>query len=160
MAETDELLEAARAGDLQALERLLDSSIPVDARNEHGNGALIAAVGEGREEAVRFLLGHGATPDIRNAAGITPLMVAARYGLVEIMAILCEAGAALDAESNEGVTPLQQAICRGGPAAVRFLIARGVDVNKASMGQSPLRYAEGEELGEVVEVLLAAGAKR
>lgn len=62
----------------------------------------------------------------------------------------------MNAESNDGVTPLQQAICRGGQEAVRFLVGRRANLNKASMGQSPLRYAE-EELPEVVAWLVAAG---
>ena len=73
------------------------------------------------------------------------------------MALLCDAGADVDAESNDGVTPLQQGICRGGQEAVQFLVGRRANVNKASMGMSPLRYAE-EELPEAIEGLVAAGA--
>jgi ankyrin repeat protein len=74
------------------------------------------------------------------------------------MAALCDAGAAVDAESADGVTPLQQAVCRGGLDAVRFLIGRGADVNKPSMGQSPLKYAE-EDFPDVAAALIAAGAR-
>jgi len=159
MTGPDELREAAAAGNLKSLARLLDAGTSPDAQNQHGNGGLMAAIGNGQAEAVRLLLARGAAPDIRNGEGITPLMAAARYGLVDIMALLCDVGADVDAESNDGVTPLQQAICRGGPEAVRFLVGRLVDVNKASMGQSPLRYAE-QELPEAVEWLVAAGAVR
>jgi ankyrin repeat protein len=73
------------------------------------------------------------------------------------MAVLCDAGADVDAASEDGVTPLQQAICRGGLDAVRFLLGRAVDVNLAPMGRSPLRFAE-EDLPEAAELLIAAGA--
>jgi ankyrin repeat protein len=90
---------------------------------------------EPQEAALRAAVANGQTEDVRS---------------------LLTRGVAPDVRN---ATPLQQAICRGGPEAVRFLIARGADVNKASMGMSPLAYAE-EELPDAVEWLLAAGARK
>ena len=86
-ASAEALRAAARAGDLEGMEKAMSAGARVDAADENGNGALLAAAGEGRLDAVRWLLARGAAPDIRNRFGVTPLMIAARGGWTDVAAL-------------------------------------------------------------------------
>ena len=51
---------AARAGDVEAIERLLSSGYDIDARDDHGQTALMVAALDGRTAVVQCLVGRGA----------------------------------------------------------------------------------------------------
>ncbi len=86
---------AARAGDVETLERLLSAGHDIDARDEHGQTALMNAAREGRTAVAQFLVGRGA--DLNHAAKfhLTALMLAVVNGRVPIVRILVDAGADL-----------------------------------------------------------------
>jgi len=69
------LRDAARAGDVAAVTRLLDGGVPVDAKApRHGQTPLLFAAGEGRLEVVRLLVARGADVNARETFfGQTPL---------------------------------------------------------------------------------------
>ena len=60
------LRDAARAGDLATVTRLLDAGVPVDAKApRHGQTPLLFAAGEGRLDVVRLLVERGADVNAR-----------------------------------------------------------------------------------------------
>ncbi|MGA2927388.1 MAG: ankyrin repeat domain-containing protein [Solirubrobacteraceae bacterium] len=60
-------MTAAEAGDVVAVELMLDLGIPIDARNEgHGATALHVAAHSGSVQTVRLLLARGADIDARD----------------------------------------------------------------------------------------------
>ncbi len=139
---------------LGALERLLD------ARGDDLDVFEAAAVG--RADLVRGALAedsHAAlswTPD-----GFTALHLAAFFGTEEAIGALLEAGAELDAPSRNTmrVTPLHAAAASRHVAICRTLVERGADVNAVQRaGFTPLMAAAENGDGELVELLLAAGA--
>ncbi len=73
----DDLWAAARAGDIAALKRHLETT-DVDEHDGLGSTALSWAAGLGRLKAVRFLLENGADADAKNRDGTTPLDGTAR----------------------------------------------------------------------------------
>ncbi len=77
------LLEAARAGDEAAVERLLHEGASVKTRNRIGATPLFQAAREGHAEVVRTLLAAGADVDQANVEQATPLMQAAHNGHVD-----------------------------------------------------------------------------
>jgi ankyrin repeat protein len=90
------LLRAALAGDAAKLREALDSGDDMNAYDEHGMTALLAAVFIGDTEAVRLLLGAGADPNRaqRSDPTATPLWHARDdFGLHEIADLLVQAGA-------------------------------------------------------------------
>ena len=110
---------------------------------------------------------------------MTALLAVARTGNVDAAQVLIKAGAKVDArERFGGQTPLMWASARRHPAMMQLLIAKGADVNAASIdrdyqrhvtaegrpksldsgGLTPLLYAARENCMACVDVLLKAGA--
>lgn len=56
---------AANNGRLECVKIMIESGVPVDARDEFGRTPLLAAAGGGETEVVRYLLGQGADPTAR-----------------------------------------------------------------------------------------------
>lgn len=111
---SNELIEAAKAGDLAAVQRLIASGAGVDAADERGWTALAHAVydaeaGRGHADVVRALIAAGANMEASIGYGVRPLMLAAGYGEAEIVATLLNAGADVLAKNEGGYTALAMA---------------------------------------------------
>ncbi len=93
-----------------------------------------------------------------------PLIQAARAGSLDAIASLLDAGADINVPAPTGdgwdATPLQHAILARQPGAVRLLLDRGADPNRAAGPNSPapLLLAAGDTDPTYVTLLLAHGA--
>ncbi|CAI8036817.1 Ankyrin repeat domain-containing protein 29, partial [Geodia barretti] len=89
-----ELHDAAERGDVDAVERLLSTSVNINSRTEdEGHTALLLASGKGHVEVVRLLLKAGAAVFIPDKDGASPLYVASHEGHTDVVDILVKAGA-------------------------------------------------------------------
>ncbi len=86
--------DAAVAGDVLSVERLLAEGANVNKLDRHGQTALMQAAMHGRDEVVRVLLGHDADPDVTAKYGLGALMLAVINHHVGIAKQLVDAGAA------------------------------------------------------------------
>ena len=85
------LIKAARDGDLQQVQELLDNGADVDAKNENGVTALMEAYGGGHIEIMKLLLESEADVDAKDIrTGTTILMAASTMGQAEIVKLLLE----------------------------------------------------------------------
>jgi uncharacterized protein len=84
--------QAVRHGDLRIIERLL-LGVDIDARDRHGQTALMIAAHQGHAKVVTFLVEHGAELDHTAKYGLSALMLAVIGGHVEIVRALVAAGA-------------------------------------------------------------------
>ena len=75
-----ELLESARDGRIEEVERLLDSGVPIKARNRFGNTALIYAARSCHRDLLEVLIERGADVNQTNLNGHSPLFEAAKGG--------------------------------------------------------------------------------
>ena len=77
---------------MEALTRLISAGANIDARDQHGQTALMNAAREGRTSVVRCLLMHH--PDLDHTAKyrLSAVMLAVINGHVEIVRALVEAG--------------------------------------------------------------------
>jgi ankyrin repeat protein len=66
------LHDAARAGDLEKVQVLIDEGAAIDAQSDRGETPLILATLAGQREVVELLIEKGAAIDGRNAGGFTP----------------------------------------------------------------------------------------
>lgn len=138
------LTQAAKEGDIAAIQKLLDQGADI---NRSPTGGAIAGPPLGfaayhcRIEAVKYLISKGA--DINNATGYTgygysggglrPLHLAASSGCTEAIGLLLDAGADIDVRANETYgSALAIAAYHGNVKSVKFLIERGADVDDAS----------------------------
>jgi ankyrin repeat protein len=90
---TKEWRAATASGDIAAIATLLGAGADIDARDEHGQTALLNAARDGRTQVVQLLMAHGADPNHRAKYGLTPLMLAVIRGHDDVVRLLVAAGA-------------------------------------------------------------------
>lgn len=159
------LLEAARAGDVDAARRLIEQGADVNAKDASEQSAYLYATSEvGPDTAlVELTLAHGADVAARDSYDGTGLIRAAHRGYARIAERLLEAGVDVDHVNRLGWTALLEAIVLGdgGPAhveTVRVLVEGGADVSIADGdGVLPREHAERAGYDEIVAILDASG---
>lgn len=93
-AETDALLQAARAGNADTVRSLLASpNVDINGIDDHGNTPLIEAARFGHDDVVTALVIARADTKAKNNEGKTALTLAAEGGHDETVRILTQAGA-------------------------------------------------------------------
>jgi ankyrin repeat protein len=157
-----EVLEAARAGETEQVEALLQASPElVNVRDGEGMTALHHAVQGGHSELAELLLDRGSDISAVDAWSQTPLHIAAYEGNPALVALLLARGADVTARDMRGRTPLYLAVNWGDNVeAVEQLIAAGADVNdRTPRGEEILLSTLYYGMPEIIDALLAAGAK-
>jgi ankyrin repeat protein len=110
IGETTPLIEAARAGDIPHLEKLLAGGADPNQRAGVNDWTpLMHAIHKGQKDSVRVLLRHDADVNAKTGNGGTALIEAAGYGYSEIVAMLLEARAKPDVRDKDGYTALNAA---------------------------------------------------
>jgi len=133
---------AAMSGDTDAVRRLIDLGLPVDAVDAQGCTALLRAAGGGHLGVVKHLLGRGADPQRAANSGATPLSAAVSMRQTEIVAALLQAGAQIEHRLPGGVTVLMLACALGLPDIVARLLTAAADVHATdNQGLAPLHCA-------------------
>jgi len=88
---SEELISAAKSGDVREVERLISSGVDLNIRNNVGWTALIWTSYDGHGEIVKFLIEADADLNIRdNLVSNTALMWASRQNNVEVVKLLLE----------------------------------------------------------------------
>jgi ankyrin repeat protein len=97
-----------RAGNIEAMEKMVGRGMPVDVANEDGATPLAYA----RDlKTAQWLIAHGASVNTRTHRGQTPLMEQSSAGRADVVALLIKSGADLDAKEPEyKTTALMQAL--------------------------------------------------
>ena len=90
-----EMKAAVKAGDVAALEALLDAGADVNVRDEHGQTALMNASRDGHTAMVRLLVTRGADLNHTAKYNLSALMLAVINGRDAIVGVLADAGADL-----------------------------------------------------------------
>ena len=118
---------AAVVGDVDAVRRLIDLGLPVDAVDAQGCTALLRAAGGGHLGVVDLALARGANPQHAASSGATPLSAAVSMRQLEIVIALLDAGAPIEQRLPGGVSVLMLAAALGLPDVVSRLLAAGAD---------------------------------
>ncbi|KAE9161373.1 hypothetical protein PF004_g30843 [Phytophthora fragariae] len=156
MGEGTELLEAARAGELERVKALVEQDTNADKDN-----ALRWAAREGSLDVVQYLVEHGAVVNAKDYLGDTALMRAAEGGHTTVVQFLTDGCKAdVKASNKNGYTALVWAARCGQDEVVRYLAERrGVEVDaRDKNGYTALmKVCKGGNI-KVLRALAAAGA--
>ena len=155
------LLNAVKDQNEQAARALLEEGVDVNAARADGATPLFWAVHWNDAELVDLLLKARANVNAADDHGVTPLELACENADARRSSRNCWPPAPTPKHAEEnGETPLMTAALSGNVAMVKALLARGADVNAATVetGQTALMWAASEEHRDVMRELIAAGA--
>ncbi|CAK9078350.1 unnamed protein product [Durusdinium trenchii] len=119
------LHEAAKNGNLAAVQDFLQKKKPLDSQDHKGITALGYAIGTNRIAVVKLLLDSRANPYAVDSNGNSGLHYAAGYGRKELLEYLLKAGLNVNHVNAQGQTPLTVAQMNKQEAAITFLRANG-----------------------------------
>ncbi|KAJ4328107.1 hypothetical protein N0V84_001475 [Fusarium piperis] len=105
----DALLQAASAGNLVTVKRLIKNGIDINATNYHGQTALHLAVSGGARELALIILDKGGDPNAQDRDGRTPLHRAAEIGDEKTVRLLLDRKADCTIRNRRNETPVRVA---------------------------------------------------
>lgn len=154
-ATVEQLMTAARDGDIGTTRALLAKGVPVDVRDKHGATALMYATVNGHARLVLLLLDAGAKLNTRDDLGWTPLHWATSAN-VEMVKLLLDRGADVNAKDSIGYTPLMNAAHLALPETAELLLERGADLKATTRDgrtamDMALRSSKGPRVVPVLE---------
>ncbi len=160
-ARPQEIFEAIRRGDVQAVKVIVEKSPAVlDSRDGNGFSPLHYAAGGGNAALVAYLIDKGAMLEPTNIAE-TPLHIAAANDRSEAAAVLIKRGASLEARDDNSRTAL--ILCareRGQAGTARVLLEAGAAIDAADKsGDTALSLAAWRGKADLVGLLLERGAQ-
>mmetsp|Transcript_73122 Transcript_73122/g.202805 ORF Transcript_73122/g.202805 Transcript_73122/m.202805 type:complete len:362 (-) Transcript_73122:32-1117(-) len=134
----DELKSAARAGEEQPWQQILDRTPDIVSRTDVCScTALHIAAQAGCAELTRTLLERGADVDARDDWEETPLHFAARAGSVEVCDLLLNHGAEVNSMDSSDRTPLLAAAHAGAEGTCEYLLGHGGACGGATDAEMP-----------------------
>merc|ERR1711972_1304742 len=117
--------EAAKMGDLKAVQEYQGKGKPLDAHDHKGITPLGYAIGANRIAVVKLLLDSRANPYAVDSAGNSGLHYAAGYGRKELCEYLLKVGTSVTQANSQGQTPLAVATTNRQEAVLEVLRAHG-----------------------------------
>lgn len=107
---SEQLKRAIRINDINELNRLIQSGVDVNSKDNDGYTALTNAVIQKNLGICELLIRHGAQVNEKNNDGETPLMLAASDGNLDICKLLIASGADANLRDNGGHTAIISAV--------------------------------------------------
>lgn len=154
-----ELIEAAKAGKLEKVQKLLEAHVLVDCKDEEGKTPLYWASRNGHREIFELLLKSGANIKAETNDKFTPIAAAAQENRLDIVKRLIELGADVNSKCDNDQTVLMSASCDGHDEMVKLLLSHGARINDImSNNQTALLMACHENHEKVVKILIDNGA--
>lgn len=157
-----ELLDAVRQRDQQAVQRLLKEDGNLRGEDGDGETVLHLAVKNDDKSMVQLLLDKGANPEIASRNGNKALYIAAESGYLKLVKLLLQNKA--NVESHNVVkqrTALYQAVENGHATIAQVLLENEADIDfRIPTGYTPLFCAISHRDLKLVELLLQHGANK
>lgn len=161
-----QLIGAARAGELEAVEELLDRGANVDARDSNDSTALVAAAYGNHVEVARLLIGARADVNAKDVTEQSAFHIAtSEVGEgVALLELTLDSGADVTAKDGYNGTGLIRAAHRGYVEIVRRLLEAGIEIDHVNrlrwtaLLEAIILGDGGEAHTEVVRALVEAGA--
>jgi uncharacterized protein len=158
---TTELMNAARDGNLKAVQAAAQRGAEVDERSNKGKSALMLAALEGRENVVQWLIEQGADVNAADNYGTTSLIVAATAGHDAVVKLLLDQGAEIEVRDDNGAAPLVNAVYFGRTQTVQLLLDALMSGKTSRLdkrdGEELLMLAAGLGHADIVDLMAKAG---
>lgn len=139
----NDLIEAARKGDVYGILTALDSGININDRGRDRRPALVVAAEWGHLDAIEYLLKRGASIDLRAGDDQTALGAAALWGHHDIAAYLLVSGADPNRAALDNEVPLITAVRLGDFAMAELLVRNGADRGETDRtGRTAMDWAQ------------------
>jgi ankyrin repeat protein len=122
----DELLKAVHEGDVKTVASFLDRGLDPNTTDRDGQTILMMATRLGHRNLVELLIARKANVASRSPQGDTALMFASLKGHLGIAELLVKHGAQV---RQSGWTPLHYAAFEGRAEMIKFLLAKGAEVD-------------------------------
>ncbi|KAF3618905.1 putative eukaryotic translation initiation factor 2 subunit alpha-like [Capsicum annuum] len=119
------VLHAARRGDLQLLETLLEKGAATNFCDQYGLTALHMTAIKGNKDALMIVAEFGADLECQDGEGNTPLHMAVKGSCAQTVEVLLNRGANVNARNKKGVTPLSISKFLGHEEITQLLIDEG-----------------------------------
>lgn len=119
------VLHAARRGELDLLESLLEKGANANFCDQYGLTPLHIASIKGNKDVVMMLFEFGASVEWQDAGGHTPLHLAVEGGSIETVEVLICRGANVNADTKNGATPLYISKLMGYEEITKLLLDKG-----------------------------------
>jgi len=157
----EDLMEAARDGNVERVRQCLQDGAEVNARDKDGTTPLMWTAAYGRADAMKTLLDRGASLETRDLYGWTALMRTSLHGSSDAMKALLERGADLEAKSQDGWTALMRVAYSNQAQAAGLLFQHGVNLDaKDHEGKTALDIAQENDHHVIVDLIRAEQARR
>jgi len=158
------LIQAATHGDIAAVKDLLTRGAKVQARDEYGWTALMAATHANEVQVAKVLIAAGSDVNAKDKLQDSPYLYAGAEGRLEILKMMLAAGADLKSTNRFGGTALIPACEKGHLENVKVLLQTKIDVNHVNnlgwtaLMETAMKKGRGAVHAEITRLLLAAGA--
>jgi hypothetical protein len=116
-----DLLYNAKVGNVDRIQKALESGVSTEKRDHAGNTPLMIAAFNKQYDALEYLCKRGADVNARNDKGATALIVAAYYNHPEVARILLQCKADKTIKDYFGNTALYYAEAYGYPEMIALL---------------------------------------
>jgi ankyrin repeat protein len=160
--EPQNIVEAAKNKNIEAVQRFLDQGVSPDSTDpadEYGCRPLGWAAANGDIDIVRLLLERGASIDCANKFGETPLAIAVGHGKLDVACLLIEKDADINYKDRNENTPLMHCAFYNKTEAVCLLLEKGAKIDlQNNWGYTALREAIWRGNQQVIQLLIEKGA--
>lgn len=129
------LLEAAVAGDREAMQKAVQDGANIDVQNVNGWSAVTFTASNGDLASAQFLIDLGANLNTVNDQGLTPLMIAANQNDKEMVELLLRGNASPLIKTSDGTTAFTMAKSSG-RQVVALIIAEAAVLHAMASYQS------------------------
>ena len=159
----DKLIQAAKAGNIKAMENLLNQGSDINARDKSGSTILILAASNGKYAAVKFLIDRGAAVDITDSKGNMPLhflAASSKPEAIELMKLAINRGASVDSANFKSPRqyPAEIAISKGNIPGLELMIERGFGKDNYISGKPMVIFAYEAKQTKIMKFLADKGA--
>lgn len=160
-----ELIASAEKGDVDNVLKLLQDGADINATDERGRTAVMAATYNNKVETVKALIQKGADINIRDENLNNVLLYAGAEGLLDIVQLAIDSGADSKLTNRYGGTALIPAAERGHVEVVQELLTRSdIEVNHinnldwTALLEAVILGNGGEKHQQIVQLLIDHGA--